>query len=60
MNTCPVLVQYSEVLCTTRPVTVTAEVAVKRATMKGVNPPPLWVMGKRSSRVPSVISPAKA
>jgi hypothetical protein len=43
---------------TTSPVTVTAEVEVKRATMKGVKPPPTWVNGSDNKTVPIAIRAA--
>ena len=53
MMDCPARLQYTGVSTTTRPVTVTAEAAVKRAVVRGVRP--LWVLekGRRRRRVPN-------
>ncbi len=59
MMICPAFVQYSAVFCVTSPVTVVAEVAVNRASVKGVKSSPWWENGSISRIVPASISPAK-
>src|SRR5687767_7061862 len=51
--------QYEPVSTTTRPVTQTAEVAVKRATLNGGDEPLAVETGSIRSKVPSAITPAK-
>ena len=54
----PNAVQWSAVETTVRPVTQTAEVAVKSAVMTSV-PPPSLAKGSSSNMVPTAIRPAK-
>src|SRR5687767_4531899 len=51
--------QYDPVSTTTRPVTHTADVAVKRATLNGGDEPLAVETGSIRSNVPSAITPAK-
>lgn len=51
--------QYVGVFWTVSPVTVIADVDVKKASMKGVNPVPLLACGRHSNPVPININIAK-
>ena len=57
--TCPKYDQYVAVSTTTRPVTHTADVAVKRAVPNDVNSPLLAEMGSMSSSAPSTMTMTK-
>ena len=54
ITACPAKLQYTGVSTTTSPVTVTADVAVKSASMKGVHSPVVLANGKRSSAAPKL------
>ena len=60
MTTCPKWLQWAPVFTTTRPVSVTAEVAVKRAVRGLVHSPEALDRGSMRSRKPISISRAKA
>ena len=59
MIPCPKELQYVAVSSTVRPVTVTAEVEVKKATSRGVNPPLLLAIGRARSRPPNIMRTPK-
>ena len=60
MITCPVVLQYTGVSTTMRPVTVAAEVLVKRDTIIGVHSPVVLAKGNSRRTVPipmRIVSP---
>ena len=59
MTTCPKAVQWVPVSRTTRPVTQTADVAVKKASRRGVTWPSVAANGSISSSVPMAMRSAK-
>jgi hypothetical protein len=52
MMACPAVLQYTGVSTTVSPVTVAAEAAVKRETIKGVHSPVVLAKGKSNKPVP--------